>query len=387
MKRFCFLAFFAGCSFFLSACLEKPTEKVLSRYPHDLKQVSVWVYPDGSIKKKAGWYFNGIQESETPYKNGQPHGEYTRWTSHGDVAETGLYENGLREGEWVEWYNNQKKQNFGLYKRGKKEGEWKGFYYNGDLAWKQYFKGDSAVGTWKSWHPNGKLAESNSCHPSNRKGLRIKYLNTGKKISEESCAFGKLDGVVKSYYQSGALETVSHYANDTLHGEAILYRANKVVWRKAFWKNGLRDSVWMWYNPQGKMIHKSLFIHGTGIAYGEQAESTFVDNQLHGTLRYYRKGHNLRYEEIWNHGQLEMIRSVYPDSLGGKVANEGYFKNGKREGLWRNWYPTGMLKDSLHYKNGELFGAQFSYDSTGSLYLHKEQAGKNRPLFVYMQKH
>jgi antitoxin component YwqK of YwqJK toxin-antitoxin module len=386
MERLYFYVFLAGSCLFLNACLEKPTEKVLSRYPHDLKQVSVWIYPDGSVEKKAAWYFNGIQESETPYKNGKPHGDYIRWTSHGDVAETGRYENGLQEGEWIEWFGNRTKQSMGHYRAGKKEGRWQGFYYGGEPAWERYYRNDSMVGTWKSWHPNGKLAEFNTCLPGTENGLLIKYSSKGIKQSEESCAWGKRNGIVKYYYPSGALETLSHYDKDTLHGESILYRANHRVWKKSFWKKGLRDSLWLWYDSEGHITHKSLFILGTGIAYGERAESTFVDNQLHGTLRYSREGRSLHYEEIWNHGQLEMSRSLYPDSLGGKLASEGFYKNGKRDGIWRNWYATGTLKDSLQYRDGEPYGSQFSYDSTGKLYFHKEQAGRNRPLLIYMKK-
>jgi antitoxin component YwqK of YwqJK toxin-antitoxin module len=45
-----------------------------------------------------------------------------------------------------------------------------------------------------------------------------------------------------------------------------------------------------------------------------------------------------------------------------------------------------VLKDSLNYTNGELFGEQFRYDSTGSLYKKETIFGRNIPAVVEMIK-
>ena len=71
------------------------------------------------------------------------------------------------------------------------------------------------------------------------------------------------------------------------------------------------------------------------------------------------------------------------------MASEGFWQtdadgNSKRHGIWRNWYPSGILKDSLNYVNGERVGDQFSYDSTGKLTIHKTEAGKNRPVIMHI---
>ena len=39
--------------------------------------------------------------------------------------------------------------------------------------------------------------------------------------------------------------------------------------------------------------------------------------------------------------------------------------------------------DSLTYVNGERVGEQFSYDSTGHLYMHRTEAGKKRPVIMH----
>ena len=71
------------------------------------------------------------------------------------------------------------------------------------------------------------------------------------------------------------------------------------------------------------------------------------------------------------------------------MANEGFWQSNqdgeaKRHGIWRNWYRSGILKDSLTYVNGERVGEQFSYDSTGKLTIHKTENGKTRPVIMHL---
>lgn len=35
------------------------------------------------------------------------------------------------------------------------------------------------------------------------------------------------------------------------------------------------------------------------------------------------------------------------------IVEEGFYKNDKKEGLWRHYHPDGSVKDSVFYKNGE----------------------------------
>ena len=115
------------------------------------------------------------------------------------------------------------------------------------------------------------------------------------------------------------------------------------------------------------------------------------------SLRYIKVGHVLLYEEFWAYDDppssfgdpaLRVSRSFYPDSMGGGMASEGFWQRNldgsKRHGVWRNWYPNGILKDSLNYVNGERVGEQFGYDSTGKLTIHKTEAGKNRPVIMHL---
>ena len=73
-------------------------------------------------------------------------------------------------------------------------------------------------------------------------------------------------------------------------------------------------------------------------------------------------------------------KTVTADYLKGstKPLVLGFWENGKKEGPWRSWYRSGILKDSLNFKAGEPFGEQFHYDSTGRLYKKETVMGKNK---------
>lgn len=36
------------------------------------------------------------------------------------------------------------------------------------------------------------------------------------------------------------------------------------------------------------------------------------------------------------------------------IVEEGFYKNNKKEGLWKHYNPDGNVKDSVVYKNGEV---------------------------------
>ncbi len=331
-------------------------------------------------------HYNGIRKTQVPYRDGKPDGEFKRWTSHGDLAESGLYQNGTREGEWTEWFSNGKVQARGLYKKGKKDGSWKEYFFDGSLAAEKTFLNGEPVGIWKTFHENGSLREKNSCFKGNANGTREVFAANGKRISAETCKSGVLDGRRETFYPGGPVETRSEYQNGKLHGKSELFRASGELWKRAFYRNGVRDSVWTYFKKDGSIERQSLFQNGNGIAYGElgengiDAETTFVDNRISDTLRYRVPGHRLLYMEIWENGEKKKLLSFY-DSLG-THASEGFFRNGKIDGCWRNWFSDGKLKDSLFYKDGEPFGEQLHYDSTGRLYMRKNRYGKNGPMKV-----
>ena len=404
---FCVFAFFCGCT------VERAEEQVVERHANGVKKTSVWVYPDGEILKRNEWYNNGIKEFEIPYKDNVPHGEIKRWTGLGNVVMVGQYKKGKREGKWTSYYGDKKVEAVRYYKDDHPVGDWEGFHYNGNKAFEEHYndKGDT-VGVWKKWSKNGKIQEENSCHGGDSVGIIVEYYENGKRRHSTSCRYGVFNGPQITYAadEKNSWLVTEGYTDGVLDGPREFYLPSEdglLPYRRERWKMGARDSVWRLDDGHLHLVIESEFVNGTGVGYGQCednygmicAETSFVAGVPGGTLDssavlgravkgatlwYYKKGHDLRYEEIWENGEIAISRSFYPDSLGGKLASEAFWKEGKRNGILRNWYKSGVLRDSLTFVNGERVGEQFSYDSTGKLTIHKTEAGKNRPVIMHL---
>ena len=57
-----------------------------------------------------------------------------------------------------------------------------------------------------------------------------------------------------------------------------------------------------------------------------------------------------------------MVRSTL-DVFG----SEGYYKNGKKDGLWKYWYPEGQKSSEAHYKDGTLMGPHIIWHENGQM--------------------
>ena len=445
------IAFFAILCYFAGCTVERAEEHILARHANGVKKTSIWVYPDGTILKRNEWYNDGIKELEIPYEDSLPHGEFKRWTGFGDVAMIGRYNRGKKDGKWTVYYQNKKVEAVQFYKEDHPVGDWEGFHHNGTKAIERHYDDNgNHIGVWKHFHDNGVLAEENRCHEANG---YVKRFGRNCKITEYyDCVNGYLEGNYKKYYESyGPVDSAAGNCEQAqIMEEGVIqsqfaplpltfYRADGSLIKKiksSFFKG--REKI-QWFDENNNIVRESSFIaedstnksEVTGIAYGTCANSStlfcaetlFVHSEkpngtldsctlshkddfkksigkYPATLRYIQKGHVLLYEELWvredstadsSHStpHIQTSRSFYPDSMGGRMASEGFWQtdadgNSKRHGIWRNWYPSGILKDSLNYVNGERVGEQFSYDSTGKLTIHKTEAGKNRPVIMHI---
>lgn len=49
-----------------------------------------------------------------------------------------------------------------------------------------------------------------------------------------------------------------------------------------------------------------------------------------------------------------------------------HFRNGKEDGLWVSWYPTGQKELEIHFKSGEQHGPYFIWHDNGQMQLKAE---------------
>lgn len=422
-----------------------PDGEILKRnewYDNGIKEFEIQYkngVPHGSIKR---WTVLGDVALDGKYKDGKRDGKWTsyfveRLNSRRKEA-VRYYKDDHPVGDWESWHFNGNKASEEHYdEKGNAVGVWKKWHDNGVLAEEKYNCHDAMrnflqdgenkpnPGYIKRYGRNCKIIEHFECSDDHLDGEYKKYYES----------YGPVDSAAGNCEQA-KLKEEGFIGDEIDFGAHTTYRADGSLIKKIksnYFKG--REKI-QWFDEQNNVVRESIFIteetdgpvESSGIAYGTCdtsstlfcAETSFVRSswpsgtldsstlsfkdaykmsigKYPASLRYTKAGHVLLYEEFWAYDDpsssygdpvLRVSRSFYPDSMGGGMASEGFWQRNldgtKRHGIWRNWYPNGILKDSLTYVNGERVGEQFGYDSTGKLTIHKTEAGKNRPVIMHI---
>ena len=397
--------------------------------------------PHGEFKRWTGF---GDVAMIGRYNKGKKDGKWTVYYQNKKVEAVQFYKDDHPVGDWDGYHHNGVKAFEEHYDdKGNPTGVWKKWYDNGILAEENsncynekkivFDSLQPKQGFFKRYSRDCKIFEDYECFMGQKQGkYKLYYESFGSPDSSaESCSKSKLleEGYV------GEAACGDHYSHPT-----ALYRADGSIIKKLEYIHvsdcGYDPSRIAWFDEHGSLLRETVFKNQNnfgwdGFLYGLCegstklfcAETSFVQyanpygnldscslsqkdafsqniGKHKATVRYIKPGHKLLYEEHWDFSNnpewkydgpiLLVTRSFYPDSMGGRMASEGFWGNptvegqSKRQGIWRNWYPSGILKDSLTYVNGERVGEQFSYDSTGKLTIHKTENGKNRPVIMHI---
>ncbi|MCL2207874.1 MAG: hypothetical protein FWB90_07260 [Fibromonadales bacterium] len=354
---------------FLLSC-EPSRLEIIEVFDNDAPKEAYMVSPEGEKEAYYSWYRNGIKAEEMSFKNGVPEGSYRKWSTTGFVMESGGYKDSLREGKWTFFSKEKIPYMQGFYKNGLKHGKWLLFDENGKIMGEQFYRNDSAAGTWKKLY-NNVLVEENSCHAANPIGYFRSFSNEGKALLYQECRNGKFDGVFMSYYPGGSLFKVGHFENGLRNGLWVEYFASGKLRKVEHWIASMRNGEWALYDETGYQLDRTEFIDGTG----SFEDTSWQNNRIHGEVR--KKLGNGEYYRIETYESgVKTTTADYPEGSTRPLVL-GFWENGKKEGAWRSWYRSGILKDSLNFRDGELAGEQFHYDSTGRLYKKEKVMGKN----------
>lgn len=380
--------------------------------------------PHGDFKRWTGF---GDVALLGHYKKGLKDGKWTALFSDKKVEAYLYYENDHPVGDWEGWHFNRERSFEEHYDdEGRAVGIWKKWYDNGALQ--------QEGNCHAKWDPKREIvsapAKAKDAAAGDSSYLR-RFTKDCHLLEEFTCRNGRLEGPFSLYYESygervdsancgtgrirvqGVLGKGSTGKDSALIGTVTYFRADGTRIKQEHWnKDGKRDSVWRWFDEQGTLV-RECDLRVSGVVYGACegdmskfcAETSYVGEigsvldssnlaqsvnfeqnigKYPATIRYFKPGRLLLYEEYWKNGQIAESRSFFPDSMGGRLASECFWKDGKRNGIMRNWYKSGVLRDSLTFVNGERVGEQFSYDSTGKLTIHKTEAGKNRPVIMHL---
>ena len=76
----------------------------------------------------------------------------------------------------------------------------------------------------------------------------------------------------------------------------------------------------------------------------------FKSNKKDKGFSHYKSG-QLKEEGYWKDGKPEGLYKEYHEN--GQLKKEGYWKDGKQKGLWKEYDENGQLKEEGSFKDGE----------------------------------
>ncbi|MEI7980664.1 MAG: hypothetical protein WCI71_03365 [Bacteroidota bacterium] len=243
------------------------------------------------------------------------------------------------------------------------------------------------------YYQDGKLSSEGNLKNGKPEGYWISYYESGKIKSEGNRKNFELDSLWKFYNEEGKLVLEIEYKNGKKNGIKSSYLDKEII-RENF-KNDIKEGYTMYLYTNGKIKQDVPFIKGLEQGFGREygTDGTII------TLTEYKRGFivdRLRINRKDENGRKQGRWYIFFSS--GKIQTEGYYKDDKKNGYFKEYaengdllkiskyndgvlepeakeiqkldirneyYPNGKVKTSAMFRNGIQEGVKRIYDSTG----------------------
>lgn len=438
---FCFLNFFAYLQktdtiyhqkYYYNSGNLSSEGSIENRFP-----VGIWknYYESGTIKsegeKRAGksegkWIFysqKGQIEKEIEYAQNFKNGRYQQFDTTGQLILENWYrndtligiskvfkngkliiesnfENGLKSGiekifdendgrliETINYTNNEKESNLiinQLDSKKQKKGLWRTFYPDGKLKSECFYENNQIIGNCKEWTEKGNLImdikkfdfkdiiEIKQTYHLNGKVARFQaYLGAFKNgVSSSFDSLGNLMGSAL-YKLDTLLATGFVLANGIYDSTWIYYYPNGQKSASGKYKNGIKVGEWIYFNELGNPIQKGKYrkgiIDGEWIWLFDNGQIKRKENYLGGR----REGLSIEYDSLGN----KITEGNYINDIQdgdwfyekNNLTEVGFFKMGSKEGEWKHFYKEKTICFKGTFKNNIPVGRHFYYFNNGQI--------------------
>lgn len=161
-------------------------------------------------------------------------------------------------------------------------------------------------------------------------------------------------GTFTYYYESGKKKAIITHDEKTGRSAAVMYHEEGTILAKGIYRSQLKDSVWNYYGPSGRLSKKE----------------TYLKDKLNGktTIYYVSEDPEDRRElpaKVTNYVNGVMEGEVIEYFESGTIKSKGTYVKGAKEGVYTINHPDGKKMIVERYKNGERHGWCATYDQTG----------------------
>jgi uncharacterized protein len=278
--------------------------------------LSAYSQEDTTIVKNGFQVFyhpDGTKSSEGTMRDGKPDGYWKTYNDQGILISEGNRKNFELDSTW-RFYDDKGKIGLEInYLKGKKDGIRK--TYREDEIIEETFKNDAKEGMTRYYYPDGKLK------------MEVNFKN------------GLEDGLAKEYEKDGRIITLITYKSGFIVERELINRYDN---------NGKKNGLWKYFYADGKLQREGTYKHGEENGYFKEYDK---DGNLVTTAKY---ADGTKLEDVAELVKLDVRKDYYPD---GKVKIAAtYNKEGKLEGVRREYSEDGNIAKSYIFRNGIMIG-------------------------------
>jgi antitoxin component YwqK of YwqJK toxin-antitoxin module len=266
-----------------------------------------------------------------------------------------------KDGYTIFYHSNGQKSSEGLLKNGKPDGYWKTYNESGILVSEGNRKDFQLDSTWIFYDDEGKVKMEINYLKGKKNGIRRTYRED--EIVEEMFTADVKNGPTRHLSPEWKIRELVNFKDGLEEGTAyeydedgriitlISYKSGFIISRELINRmdvNNQKHGIWKYFHPNGNVRLEGAYKHGLENGY-------FKEYDMQGSLLSTSKYENgTKLEDVAELAKLEVRKDYYPD---GKVKIAAtYNKEGKPEGIRREYAPDGSVERSYIFKNGIMIG-------------------------------
>jgi len=361
-------------------------------------------FRDGRQKGRAEVIYHNKREIFRPngdaivyYENGQVHQEY----NHASGILLTFYRSGELKEKMITPIDGDMEFKYKYYKTGQlwEEEESKHEVGKQNLSFghsrqRDYFYDNRgySYNFLKTYHSNGELMSHYYMEMDGKIAKYFRKYYTPEGVLDTNAIYNKISGRFMkqgrryTYYPNGQLQLITHYENDKIFSERLMWSSKGVLIEKGNYKSGSRHGKFesWWENGQPKEIsyHRGYYKHGPILRWHRDGrileQGSYYDGKALGFATSWDSLGNLRGEnagsiEVQQHNWYYNERNITENTYW--YRGEGKFHNGMREGKWKFYYDKKGKKGDvisglcavINYKNGIVDGKVIVYHPNGGV--------------------
>jgi len=206
---------------------------------------------------------------------------------------------------------------------------------------------------------------------ANTNGYNKFYYENGKISSEGIMREGRPDGYWKTYSPNGKIKSEGNRKNYELDSLWKFYNTEGILLIEINYRNGKKDGTKRTRSADGFILTEEIFLselkQGTTTSYYQPEDSMQTKGKIKTTTHFDKGKENGTAFEYDKNGTVITIWEYSYGVLKRQETINRIDKKGEKQGVWKDFYPTGKVKSETGYINGKKNGYSKTFIENGSL--------------------